>query len=507
MTATTRIKKRGQRVDPSTEIKARELKAAGATVRAIARELDLGIGTVSAITRDVLVLPETPPVQPADSSGTQADTEPELPVAEPPSDVQTQVSNFPDVVQKFYRLLVGYRVAPSDGVVICDYLSSLEPGIFENPSHLLGALRTTLLNPARSRIILIHWCNSMGLPVPPSLLGQEATGQIGPAGTLPPGGRRFIIVDGRPVPAPADWDSESYGFGEALRICEVERGRGDGSSEEIVELRKMLEAMKDAATERRFDELKNMIATQHVSSMSAFDLMARVVDKGERLVSRFALEAGDFIERQGQQNMVREAILLGISTEEYECLLSGTIPPLPRDIRMKIIGLKLKADSETGLTPDEKMQLVELEQLGQTHAAEWAERRQVLLTRLAHGSKMASQRGEDILTLTSTSRKVRCPDCKQIGLIDTSDPELLRSKLGKCGACGATLSLAPVLSSEEPRPGGVDVIRVQHAEIIAPAGPTRTDCFLSKGDGSFDCGNFNGSPRCEACGAIPHNPL
>ena len=248
------------------ESRAREMKAAGASIAAIADKLGISKSKAYKLTKGIKV--EEGPVE---SKG------------------------FLDAEGKFAQLLTDYGI--KDVSRITAYASS-QGDVYRDLSLLRQCLLDQGVTMGKVAPIIKHWAAIEQLPLPQKLateLASEAT-----------------VLDGRPTRDP---DGEYESFLQALKVAHMETGKSSPDADQLRVLTEKIEALEDernkaqvAAVLNAVSELRGEIATLKVkdTAQNEFSIMQQglgILDRRtgsieSAIISRFGLPAAPLGERE-----------------------------------------------------------------------------------------------------------------------------------------------------------------------------------------------------------------
>ncbi|MBA7651964.1 hypothetical protein ES703_59793 [subsurface metagenome] len=256
------------------ESRAREMKAAGASIAAIADKLGISKSKAYKLTKGIKV--EEGPVE---SKG------------------------FLDAEGKFAQLLTDYGI--KDVSRITAYASS-QGDVYRDLSLLRQCLLDQGVTMGKVAPIIKHWAAIEQLPLPQKLATELAS----EASVRQP--EKWTVLDGRPTRDP---DGEYESFLQALKVAHMETGKSSPDADQLRVLTEKIEALEDernkaqvAAVLNAVSELRGEIATLKVkdTAQNEFSIMQQglgILDRRtgsieSAIISRFGLPAAPLGERE-----------------------------------------------------------------------------------------------------------------------------------------------------------------------------------------------------------------
>ncbi len=297
-----------------------------------------------------------------------------------------------------------------------------------------------------------------------------------------------------------------------LRLeLDATRGKAAGGDSSVNgDIRELRQRLDDLREERHRQEiyqvesrhqadmqtLQRQIASQRTTGLTEYDILDRVISKGERAIYRIGDQAHSLFSEVRDDHLAREAVALGIDLDTYLELLHERRPSeFDRRQEMELLDLELQR-GERQLTEEESQRLMELQGASARAKATYQARRKQVLN-------IISQRGrQGEVTLAGRKGKAPAPG--------EPEPPVLKaeSKLVTCSRCQTTFDvdlvelrqhIAPskrlYVTCPNPKCGFLldlsDLLGLQ----LPPKGPA-PECYQASPYGCASRGSFS---QCRDC--------
>jgi hypothetical protein len=254
----------------------------------------------------------------------------------------------------------------------------------------------------------------------------------------------------------------------------------DAKNTELIDLRRQVNELREQKHEHEVNRLHEQFDTElkrleerivvltagNQPGLDPGDFMNKALDKVERQLGDFGLEASRLYHDIREDNLQLQAIALGVNLHDFNELLRENPPiEVDRQDRTELFLLELKDKEGTKLTGEElKCRSDLFERISKAQLA-IEERHTKLLDYLSQQAVrpgripkevqvVAAEEQTKVKAIHVSVTEIRCGGCGQVVSVDKADPVVQRSRRGKCPVCGAVMDLSGLFPGAPPQPLG-----------------------------------------------------